>query len=239
VRRGFLLNKEESLTQFLGKIALVMMVFLLVFIDPATAQSDNSWQKDFREVHDYVNSYMLGYNLAPRLLQQAMEDENNRAAQVQRARNEALGFVQTGVACLDKKDWNGAIANFTKAANADPSFDMPFKGRSIAYSQRGDYDRALSDCDQALRLNATDAEVRALRGTIYYNKGDYSKAVTEYTYAIRINPKNAQMYFTRGNIYCQTGDYSRGRADFMKALELDPNLKEAQNALAVLGKEGR
>jgi tetratricopeptide (TPR) repeat protein len=181
---------------------------------------------------------MMGYNMVQELMLQDIRGSAENAARAQAARNNAAGFVQNGSICLDKKDWNGAIDNFTKAVNADPSFSISYKGLCIAYFRKGEYDKAMSAADQALSYNAIDAEVYDMRGTIYYNKKDYDRALSDYTYSIRISPTSAVAYCNRGNAYCQRGDYAKGRADLEKALQINPNLKEAQNALALLRQKG-
>jgi Flp pilus assembly protein TadD len=49
----------------------------------------------------------------------------------------------------------------------------------------GDYDRAIADCTEALRLDPKDARAYSTRGDACYMQGDYDRAITDYTEAIR------------------------------------------------------
>lgn len=51
-------------------------------------------------------------------------------------------------------------------------FEAFFK-RGNVYSYNGDYDRAIQDYDQAIRLNSSDAKTFYNRGAAYQDKGDY------------------------------------------------------------------
>src|SRR5713226_6564591 len=52
-----------------------------------------------------------------------------------------------------------------------------FYGRGLAYVQMGDYDHAIQDYDQALRLNPSLADAFYSRGAAYTYKGDYDHAI--------------------------------------------------------------
>ena len=47
-----------------------------------------------------------------------------------------------------------------------------FNSRGLAYDDKRDYDRAIADFDQAIKLNPNDALVYNNRGFAYRNKGD-------------------------------------------------------------------
>ena len=66
--------------------------------------------------------------------------------------------------------------------------------KSYAYMGKGDYDRALADINQAIKLEPNDANWYDSRGEVYLNKGDYDRAIAEYERALQIRPNftNAQ-----------------------------------------------
>ena len=67
-----------------------------------------------------------------------------------------------------------------------------FYNRGNAYGRKGDYDRAIQDYDQAIRLNPNYANAFNNRGNAYRNKQDYDRALADYEAAARIDPKVAR-----------------------------------------------
>ena len=55
--------------------------------------------------------------------------------------------------------------------------------------KKGDLDKAIADCAEAIRLNPRMAEAYNRRGSVYEKKGDLDKAIADYTEAIRLDPK--------------------------------------------------
>jgi tetratricopeptide (TPR) repeat protein len=59
-----------------------------------------------------------------------------------------------------------------------------FDNRGVAYKLKGQYDRALQDYEQAIRLNPSNANAYNNRGVIYRIKGEYGRAIADYDEAI-------------------------------------------------------
>jgi Tfp pilus assembly protein PilF len=85
-----------------------------------------------------------------------------------------------------------------------------------------DYDRAISDYDQAIRLDPKQAEFYDNRGEAYVAKGDYDRAIADLDHAIRLKPDFPDPYSYRGLAYGRKGDFDRAMADLNKAIALNP-----------------
>jgi len=108
-----------------------------------------------------------------------------------------------------------------------------------AYLDEGDYDRAITDYTQAIKLNNNFADAYYNRGNAYFYKDDYDRAIADYTQVIRLNPNDADAYDNRGNAYCKKGDYDRAIADCTQAIKLNPNSDLAySNRGYAYGKKG-
>jgi tetratricopeptide (TPR) repeat protein len=68
---------------------------------------------------------------------------------------------------------------------------MAYNNRGNAYSDKGDYDRAIADYTQAIRLAPNVASRYYNRGLAYYSKKDYDRAIVDFNQAIRLDPNNA------------------------------------------------
>ena len=69
--------------------------------------------------------------------------------------------------------------------------------RGSAYALKNEYDRAIQDFDQAIRLNPNNADPYIRRGLHYANKKEYDRAIQDYDQAIRLNPNDAAAYSVR------------------------------------------
>jgi formylglycine-generating enzyme required for sulfatase activity/tetratricopeptide (TPR) repeat protein len=98
-----------------------------------------------------------------------------------------------------------------------------YNRRADAFYDRGDYDNAITDLSEVLKLNPKNADAYIGRGSVYYHKRDYARAIVDYSEAIRINPTDATAYNGRGNAYFDQGDYDRAIVDYSEAIKLNPN----------------
>jgi len=99
-----------------------------------------------------------------------------------------------------------------------------FFHRGNAYVMKRQYDRAIEDYDQAIRLNPNDVKSFFNRGFTYSNKGQFDHAIEDYDQAIRLNPNYAEAYDARGNAYANKSQYDRAIEDYGQAIRLSPNL---------------
>ncbi len=104
--------------------------------------------------------------------------------------------------------------------------------RSGAYRAKGDFDRALANLDEALRLDPKSALALLERASIYHAKGEFDRAIADYDGAIAAQPKSAAAFSGRGETYRAKNDLDRAIADYDKALQLDENLVTAYGGRA-------
>lgn len=97
-----------------------------------------------------------------------------------------------------------------------------------AYDYRGDIrvkkgqiEKALSDYDEAVRLEPKYAEVYWDRGNAYLRKRDYDRAIADLTEAVRLDPANSYAWSQRGLAHDRKGDLEKAIADFGKAIEIE------------------
>jgi tetratricopeptide (TPR) repeat protein len=98
-----------------------------------------------------------------------------------------------------------------------------YGSRGVGYYGKGDYDRAIQDTDQAIRLNPNEPSFYYTSGLAYKKKGDYDRAIQEFNEAIRLNPNFERAYYDRGNAYIDKEEYDRAIQEFNEAIRLNPN----------------
>ena len=117
---------------------------------------------------------------------------------------------------------DGAV--YTKSAQpSEPQTAVEYNRRAGEYFEKGEYDLAIADFTQAIKLDPNNAFIYGNRGSAYHSKGDYDRAIADYTQYIKLDPNNVTVYNNRGAAYNDKGDYDRAIADFNQAIKLDPN----------------
>jgi tetratricopeptide (TPR) repeat protein len=92
----------------------------------------------------------------------------------------------------------------------------------------GNFDKAIEDYSEAIRLDTKNAKAYTSRGNAYLLKGTgnpdfYNKAFDDYSKAIDLDPLDAWAYYGRGRAYCGKKDFDRALDDYSRAIKLDPN----------------
>lgn len=101
----------------------------------------------------------------------------------------------------------------------DPAF---YRKRGDDYARKGEYDRAILDYDEAIRLNPQDAVAYHNRGFAYHHKNNRDRAFENYNTAIRLNTDLAQQPNIQCVLYNPTKKVNADKAieDCSKALAL-------------------
>ncbi len=94
--------------------------------------------------------------------------------------------------------------------------------RACQAVENWDYDGALADFTEALRLNPQLAEAWNNRGIARRVKGDLDGALADYAEALRLNPQLVYAYNNRGEAWFVLQHFSDALADFQRANELQP-----------------
>jgi tetratricopeptide (TPR) repeat protein len=86
----------------------------------------------------------------------------------------------------------GTDALFAACATASDDAE-DYLNRGLVYYSKGEYDCAIVDYTEALRLNPNYAEAYNNRGVAYAGKGYLDKAIADLTQALQIDPNRADV----------------------------------------------
>jgi tetratricopeptide (TPR) repeat protein len=163
----------------------------------------------------------------------AITQPNGQRQQVELAPVTLGGFLERGKQRLDAGNIPGAIADFTKIIETDPSIAEAYSHRSIAYAIRGDLHLAMDDLNQALTIDPQNAEAYSRRGTVYAEQGELQAALDDFNRAIEIDPNLSEGFYNRGNFYAIQGRSDAAIADFTEAIRLEPAAADAYGSRGI------
>jgi tetratricopeptide (TPR) repeat protein len=123
-------------------------------------------------------------------------------------------------------DGKGAIDRFSDALElakkTEPSSSLNqslvYFFRGVTYLFNGDFDPALSDLNQAIKLQPMLPEAYVDRSLIYIAQADYSHSLSDLNQALRLEPNSAVASNNRGMVYLQIKNYDQAIVDFTQAL---------------------
>jgi tetratricopeptide (TPR) repeat protein len=94
--------------------------------------------------------------------------------------------------------------------------------RNTCYYRRGDWDRAIADCDSAIALAPSNAIYFCNRAAAYLAKGETNAALADYNRSIAVEPGNEWGWESRGNYYSRRQP-TNALADYTEAIRISPN----------------
>ena len=139
-------------------------------------------------------------------------------------------------------DWPAMISRLKQQAYARPGHAHTHQQLAVAYnnygvelSNQGQWELAVQQFQEALRLHSSDEQVQKNLGNVYlhqaqeaHGRHDFAGAVAMLEKAIALDPDLAQAYVLLGKVEYDRQRLKEAKAAWQRALELDPT----QQALA-------
>jgi len=182
---------------------------------------------NFHEKNEYVDTYLMErlFEVYTGLVNFAIDNEldytENISDDLDGKYNDAIDYVDRGIAYIDIGDYVSAIAAFSEAIELDPDYSAAYYFRGDAYSDKGDLDLAIADYTEMIRVEQATHYFK--RGNAYYFKGDYDLAIMDYDKVISLKPDNRDAYYNRGGAYHCKGDREQAATDFDCARKISSN----------------
>ena len=107
-----------------------------------------------------------------------------------------------------------------------------FYRRGVAYWRRHDANRAITDENEAIKLDGDLADAYLRRGAGYLSNADFKGAIADFTKAIELDPNNLRAYVDRSIARAAEKQTDAALADAKKAIDIDPNFIAGRLALA-------
>jgi TonB family protein len=124
---------------------------------------------------------------------------------------------------------DAAIAACSAVINDNTKNAVTFHLRGNAYRAKGELDHAISDYNEALRLDPKFASAFNNRGHSYLAKSDYDRAIADFNNAVHLDPHNPTFRWSRAIYYTyfRQANLDAAIADLNQVIALNPKLAAA------------
>lgn len=104
--------------------------------------------------------------------------------------SEAIVYSKQGDEYSREKQFDSAIAAYTKSIELNPNDFGVYNNRGIAYHVKREFDKAIADYTKAIELNTTHFSGYNNRGAAYEDMKKYEEAAADFRKATELDPGN-------------------------------------------------
>jgi tetratricopeptide (TPR) repeat protein len=109
--------------------------------------------------------------------------------------------------------------------------------RGMAFTNKEEFNRAIDDYDQAIRLDPKYLWSWLNRAEAWYRKGETGRAFADLEEAARLDPNNSRVYSVRASTWWQLGELDKAIADYSEAIRLEPAFSVFYNNRALVWRD--
>jgi lipoprotein NlpI len=103
-----------------------------------------------------------------------------------------------------------------------PDYAQPFNNRGLSYAHKAEFDRAIQENNDAIRLNPDNLVAFSNRRNAFANMGEYDRAIQD-DQANLLNPNLGEAFNNRGRAHNNSrGEYDLAILDLDQAIRLEP-----------------
>jgi len=133
------------------------------------------------------------------------------------ARPDPDALHRKGLAALEARDYDGAIALLTRCLELNDQHAGARETRGQAYEGKRDYSAAIRDYNDVIRLKRRAPGAYFGRGLCHVALGEYDQAIADLHEAVRLAPKWADAFDCRGYVFGCRKEYLHAVADYNQA----------------------
>ncbi|MDP1623762.1 MAG: glycosyltransferase family 39 protein [Bacteroidales bacterium] len=120
--------------------------------------------------------------------------------------------------------WRDSVTLWTDVMEKNPRCISAYINRAFIFNEQKQYDEALQDCTDGLKIDSTNFTLYKNRGIAYGIIGKHGLALSDYSSAIKYNPNDYDSYLYRGILLTDKfAKHDSAISDFKKYLSHSPD----------------
>ncbi len=131
-------------------------------------------------------------------------------------------YINRGNHYITIKDYQGAIADFKKAIELNPSNEELYISMGASYRSFGNAEEAIKSFSQAIKVNPKSIAAFSERGYTYLVSKKYQEAINDFNEGLTIYNKDAIMLNNRAFSKFNLKDFDGAFEDINNSISLDP-----------------
>lgn len=146
--------------------------------------------------------------------------------------------------------WKDSETLWSDVILKNPNSAVGWNNRGMVYYEKGEFDKALLDFNECIRVQPKHPDAYNNRSIIYYHRKDYPKALEENLKLLNIDTAHKEGYSNRGSFFYIMQQYDSSKYYYLKATQVNGknasayfyagvseyNLKSYRNATGLLHK---
>ena len=201
-----------------GRFALALIIFVMGFITVSGIVP--FYYQYWSNVADrYVYISMLGAGLAFAYFVSILNSPK-LASLITLVLAGAMGFLSW----LQLPAWQNDEALWTDVIEKYPGRSAhAYTGRGLIFAGQNIFQQALSDFDNAVKIDSAYPEGFINRGNLYFDNGKFPEAIENYTLSLKYDKLNkGKAFYNRAMASERAGDFKNAVADYSNAIKLNP-----------------
>jgi tetratricopeptide (TPR) repeat protein len=206
-------------------------------------------QDDLKRCQEIKPDFWRAFVTSGRIRTQKQDFEGaikDYSSALEKRKNDPDLWTERGWARLQKQLFREALSDFDEALRLDPRHMLAIRGRVFSLFNQGDQEAGFRELERAIALSEADG--KALRGTILYQLGQWQAALDDLTRAMQLqpalraqlepfardarrrlqgteatDPKDWRGFLRRAEGFVGSRNYPEAQKDFLRAFRMIPS----------------
>lgn len=134
-------------------------------------------------------------------------------------------------------EWSNEIGFYENTLRYNPNSPRIHMNLGLAYSAKGEFEKAIDELKEAIRLNPAYTEAYYNLGNVYLEMGKNVEAVYNYKKALETDPGYFKAHYNLAKTYAEDGRYDDSIRTFKEAIKSNPKYANVYNNLGLVYSE--